>query len=163
MGEQSVGSSSESKRWVRRLDKGETLFEEGDTDRRVYVLVDGKVEVLQKDRRVAVIGVGDTFIGEISALTGHPRSATVRTLQESTMLVVDEIDDLFVANIKWSLKLARVLAERLLSMNKRLERAEKKLKDMRITDDEMDPEHMISTISEALSAIDEDDTLGPPT
>ena len=82
MGDQSVGSSSESKRWVRRLGKGETLFEEGDTDRRVYVLVDGKVEVLQKDRRVAVIGVGDTFIGEISALTGHPRSATVRTLQE---------------------------------------------------------------------------------
>jgi CRP-like cAMP-binding protein len=161
MGEQTTGSSSASKRWVRRLGKGETLFKEGDTDRRVYVLVDGKVEVLQQNRRVAVVGVGETFIGEISALTGHPRSATVRTLKESTLLVVDEVEDLFVANVKWSLQLARVLAERLLSVSKRLERAEQRLKEMRDDQADVPTEAILTSISEALSAVDEEETLGP--
>jgi CRP/FNR family cyclic AMP-dependent transcriptional regulator len=115
------------RRWVRRLEAGETLFEEGDIDEKVYILIEGRVEVLRGSTRVAEIDVGDTFIGEISALTGHPRTATVRTLRKSTLLVVGHIEDLFMADSTWGIKLARVLAERLERMDELLSRVQSQL------------------------------------
>ena len=116
-----------AKRHIRRLGAGETLFKEGERDGRVYILVQGRVEVLRGDARVAEIDVADTFIGEISALTEQSRTATVRTLEPSTLLVVEEVEELFHINPDWGLKLARVLARRLARTSQRLEAVEREL------------------------------------
>ena len=80
--------SSGAQRHIRRLEAGRTLFKEGEHDRRVYILVQGRVEVVRGGARVAELDVAETFIGEISALTDRARTATVRTLEPSTLLVV---------------------------------------------------------------------------
>jgi CRP-like cAMP-binding protein len=51
------------------------------------VLVDGAADVVRKGRVVNELGPGD-FVGEISLLTGEPRTATVKTRGPSRILVL---------------------------------------------------------------------------
>jgi CRP-like cAMP-binding protein len=118
-------------RWVRRVPAGQSLFGEGDVDRKIYVLLDGKVEIVKGTARVAEIGVGDTFIGEISALTGKPRWASARTLTASTIIEVEDVAELFRADPAWGLRLAKTLAERLDRTNERLTRVQTLLEETR--------------------------------
>lgn len=59
----------------------------------LYVIASGRVEVVTEppdggpEERLAVIDAGDYF-GEMSLLTGAPRSATVRTLEDTELLVL---------------------------------------------------------------------------
>ncbi len=61
----------------------EALFHEGDRDDDIYLIRRGKVQVARAtpegERRIATMGEGN-FVGESAALTGAPRSATVRAL-----------------------------------------------------------------------------------
>lgn len=58
------------------LPEGERLTTEGSLGREFIVIAEGTAEVLQDDRVINHLGAGD-FVGEISLLTGEPRSATV--------------------------------------------------------------------------------------
>lgn len=64
-----------------RFAEGEELIRQGGDDHDMFLLVEGAVEVLVTvdgtDRRVARMQAGDYF-GEMSLLTGEPRTATVR-------------------------------------------------------------------------------------
>lgn len=119
--------TGDQKQWLRKLEAGVTLFQEGDIDRRLFVLIDGRVSILRAGALLAEIGVAESFIGEVSALTGRPRSATARTSQPSTLLVVDRIDDLFQHPGNWGIRLARELANRLDRMNDRFGRLQQVL------------------------------------
>src|SRR5215217_2735641 len=55
---------------------GKVLCKEGETGQEFFVIIDGKVEVKAKGRRVASLGAGD-FVGEIALLERIPRTATV--------------------------------------------------------------------------------------
>jgi CRP-like cAMP-binding protein len=113
------------------------LFKEGDTDRRTFVLLDGRVEIVKDGEQVAEIGVSESFIGEISALTGKPRWATARTVDPSTLLVVEDVRELFKAGGTWGVKLAQVLAERLDRTNERFQRLQALLEETRGRDSDI--------------------------
>ena len=119
------------RQWVQRLKPGQVLFKEGDVDRRVFVLLDGKVEIVKDGERVAEVGVSDSFIGEISALTGKPRWASAKVTAPSTLLIVSDVEELFKADGAWGLKLSRVLADRLDRTNERLKRVQVLLEETR--------------------------------
>ncbi len=78
---------------VRRLfDTGETLVEEGAPGRSLFVLERGAVRVLKADPELggkqvelAVLGEG-AFFGEMSLLTGEPRSATIVAREHTGVL-----------------------------------------------------------------------------
>ena len=55
-----------------------------------YMILTGKVEVVSErlNQVIATLEAGE-FFGEISLLTGTPRTATVRTVEETTLFVVD--------------------------------------------------------------------------
>ena len=55
---------------------GTVLCREGEIGQEFFVIVDGKVKVTRKGRRVAMRGGGD-FVGEIALLEEIPRTATV--------------------------------------------------------------------------------------
>jgi CRP-like cAMP-binding protein len=57
---------------------GEVLMTEGESGDVFYVVTDGAVRVLIEDgtKEVALLNAG-SFVGEIAALVGEPRSATV--------------------------------------------------------------------------------------
>ena len=79
--------------------KGEEVIKEGDTDNHLYLIYKGSVEILKKvpdsenrnRERIAVLGEGDTF-GEMELIDIQPRSATVRTLEDTVALTLASSD-----------------------------------------------------------------------
>ncbi|MFH1726417.1 MAG: cyclic nucleotide-binding domain-containing protein [Elusimicrobiota bacterium] len=73
--------------------KGATIFRKGDKGDRLYLLDSGEVEIVrghrQGDTKIARLGEGDAF-GEMALLTGEPRTATVRAMQDVTAWVLDK-------------------------------------------------------------------------
>jgi CRP/FNR family transcriptional regulator, cyclic AMP receptor protein len=77
---------------VRRYTRGETLFHQGDDAGSVHVLLSGHVKVAQvtaegREVILAFPGPGD-LLGDLSAIDGQPRSATVRALEDVEALVL---------------------------------------------------------------------------
>lgn len=78
----------------RRLPTGTTLFCEGDRDCGLFVVLSGKVRVVQEDgsegksRVIAVHGPG-RFVGDLSMLTGHAAYVTAVTQTDVEVLEID--------------------------------------------------------------------------
>ncbi len=78
---------------TRTLRVGETLVAEGDPSTTLFVVTSGRLEVVKAGRgpsaahRLDEIGPGEP-VGEIGFFDRRPRSATVRALEESTVLAL---------------------------------------------------------------------------
>lgn len=75
---------------------GETICRQGEVGEQFYIIKSGTVEISTHDElgqttMVRTMGPGD-FFGEISFLTGGPRSATVTALDDAEMLVINKAD-----------------------------------------------------------------------
>ena len=73
-----------------RLARGETLFHEGDSGDRLYIVTEGKVKLGRtssdgRENLLAILGPGQMF-GELSLFDPGPRSATVTAVTESSFL-----------------------------------------------------------------------------
>jgi small-conductance mechanosensitive channel/CRP-like cAMP-binding protein len=77
-----------------RYGEGETVVREGETGSSMFLIASGRAAVSVRDRtdasqKVAVLEPGSEF-GEISLLTGEPRLATVRALEETVVVEIDK-------------------------------------------------------------------------
>lgn len=70
---------------------GSRLATEGERGDEFFVVVDGAVTVERRGREVARLGPGE-HVGEMSLLDDEPRSATVTTAADSTLLVMHRPD-----------------------------------------------------------------------
>ncbi len=72
---------------------GELIFEEGEVGAEVFVLSEGRVELIKRGREsaveIAVLESGAIF-GEMAALDNMPRSLTARALGEVTVEAIDQ-------------------------------------------------------------------------
>jgi CRP/FNR family transcriptional regulator, cyclic AMP receptor protein len=93
---------------------GRVLCKEGEIGREFFVLVDGKVQVIRKGRRVATLTGGD-FVGEIALVTELPRTATVTAETPVRLFVLTrrEFHAVLDRNPKVERKVLRALAQRL--------------------------------------------------
>jgi CRP-like cAMP-binding protein len=76
----------------RTFSRGDVVFREGDDGGEVMVLRKGRVKVsARRAGREVILSVLDpgSILGELSALDGAPRSATVAALEEAEIDVVD--------------------------------------------------------------------------
>jgi CRP/FNR family transcriptional regulator, cyclic AMP receptor protein len=98
---------------------GRVLCKEGDRGREFFVLVEGKVDVARKGRRVATLGPGD-FVGEISLLEQTPRTATVTANTPLRFFVLTARDFRRVVDENPSVerKVLRALARRVLELSR---------------------------------------------
>ncbi len=72
----------------RKYRKGEILFREGEPPREIFLIKEGKVEIIKGDKRLAILDAGE-FLGEMAVLDGRPRSATARALEDTVVLTLD--------------------------------------------------------------------------
>lgn len=71
---------------------GEVIFHEGDPGACMYLVQKGALDVVleeQGGRVVNSLSSGE-FFGEMSLLSGEPRSATIRCRDESRVMTIDE-------------------------------------------------------------------------
>jgi CRP-like cAMP-binding protein len=96
------------------VEPGKVLCREGEVGREFFVLVDGKVQVTRKGRRVSTLTGGD-FLGEIGLLTELPRTATVTAETPVRLFVLTsrEFHAVLDRNRNVERKVLRTLARRL--------------------------------------------------
>lgn len=92
---------------------GETLIREGGQDGRLYVLIEGQVEVLRKDTQVSYIDEPGSIFGEMSILLDMPYSATVKALSETRAYVIDDAIKFLMSDPAIAIEVASLLARRL--------------------------------------------------
>lgn len=100
---------------VRTFGKGERVIEAGAPGNTFYVVAEGAVAVMagKPAREVTRLSAGQYF-GEMSLLTGEPRSATVVAVDDSVLLELDRptFGKLFTAHPGLARRLSDLLAQR---------------------------------------------------
>jgi len=97
---------------------GEVLFRAGESGQEMFVVRSGEVRVFLAakgvEKTLALLGPGE-FVGEMSLLTGQPRSATAVVEKDAELLVVGArvLEEMIVHNTEIALRLMRKLARRL--------------------------------------------------
>ena len=115
----------------RKFSEGTEILKEGEAGASLFLIRGGVVEVRklidkEKYKQLRDLSVGD-FFGEMSFLTGAPRSATVLALHEADVLEIprDAFDQLVKEQPSIGLKLFRNIAQELA---RRLRRNNEELK-----------------------------------
>ncbi len=106
------------------LRDGDVVFHEGDeTNRDMFILLDGTVEVCKGIFRLADIRGPNAYLGEMSTLLKIPRTATLFARGTCRMIRIpeDRFESFFKSRPALAVQLAEVLARRLDSMNKKYE------------------------------------------
>jgi len=105
---------------VVTLASGEALFNKGEPGHLMYVVKSGYLQILDGNYVYETVSVG-SIVGEMAIVDGSPRSATVRAIQPSIVIPVDERRFLFMVQQTpfFALRVMRVMTERLRAMNER--------------------------------------------
>lgn len=115
------------KRWS--LNKGGTIFREGDVDHRMYILENGRVKLIRtsEDHRVQLLSIHGhgEILGEIPVFDPHggPRTASAVAMTNNTVAVSLEHDDLFAwldEHPRVAVDMLQVLAGRMRANNERI-------------------------------------------
>ena len=97
----------------RRFNEGDDILIEGASDRVIYLLVEGSVEILVKNVQVNTVSTPGSILGEVSVLLDRPHMASVRALEPCAFRVADDPEAFLAANPALNLHIARTLASRL--------------------------------------------------
>lgn len=115
-------------RYLVSVPAGAFVFEEGELGTEMYIIQEGKVEILQKvggeSRQRAVLEKGD-FFGEMSLLEDLPRNASARALADSRLLKIDgtTFDQMLRDNPEIGVRMMRKLSRRLREADRMLREA----------------------------------------
>lgn len=106
-----------------KLNKGQTLFKEGEEGDRLYVVVHGKIKLGRsssdgRENLLSILGPGEMF-GELSLFDPEPRTSTATAVTDARLvsLAHDAVIGLLTSNPQTSLELLRRLAQRLRKSN----------------------------------------------
>ena len=106
-----------------KINKGQTLFKEGDSGDRLFVVVEGKLKLGTssgdgRENLLSILGPGDMF-GELSLFDPGPRTATATAVTDSKLLSLanDQVIGWVTAHPEVSLQLLGRLAQRLRRTN----------------------------------------------
>src|SRR5450759_1592193 len=97
----------------RRVSAGAVVIHEGGTTGHLYVLIEGRLEVIKGDTVVASIAEPGAVVGEMSVLLDQPHTATVRAASDSTIYEFGDAASFLRDQPAVALLIARLLAQRL--------------------------------------------------
>jgi CRP/FNR family cyclic AMP-dependent transcriptional regulator len=98
---------------VENFEAGRIVIEQGTASGPLLVLIQGEVEVLRDNVRVAKASEPGAVFGEMSVLLGSPHTATIRALKPSSFAIIENPRQFLEASAEASLHVARLLAARL--------------------------------------------------
>lgn len=107
----------------RHLTKGEFLIEEGSESNEMYWLISGKLNITKRNQKGENIIIGEAnpgeLVGEMSFLETLPRSASVKAMEESDVIIIphERFVNIFDGQPIWFKSLMRVLSKRLRNAN----------------------------------------------
>jgi len=116
---------------IKKYDKNTIIFQEGETDRSLFVIIDGRVEIISESIKTKekvslfLAGKGLTF-GEMSFLDSQPRSATIKTTEATNVFIISrKFFDMLLEQepkvaAKFLLGLSDILSRRLRATDQRL-------------------------------------------
>ena len=97
----------------RKLPAGTVLIHEGSKTGHLFVLLEGRLEVIKGDSVVAVLTEPGAMLGEMSVLLDQPHTATVRGAADSVVYEFDDAAAFLLEQPAMALLIARLLAQRL--------------------------------------------------
>src|SRR5258705_8621624 len=97
----------------RDVTGGTEVGHEGGRPGHLYVLIEGRLEVVKGDAVVASLTEPGAVLGEMSVLLDKPHTATVRAAQDSTIYEIDDAASFLRNQPAVALLIARMLAQRL--------------------------------------------------
>ena len=95
------------------VEAGDVILGEGETSDRLYILVEGVLEVFRGDVSVAVVNAPGAVFGEMAVLLGGPHTASVRALRTSRLRAVEDALAYLTRNPVLMVPIAQLLAQRL--------------------------------------------------
>lgn len=104
---------------TRTFKAGETIFKEGDSAGELYVIQSGRVRIQTRNQLLDTLGENHIF-GEMALIDDVPRSASAVAETDVSLIPVSEKQFLFLVSQTpfFALKVMRVLAQRLRTMNR---------------------------------------------
>jgi CRP/FNR family transcriptional regulator, cyclic AMP receptor protein len=97
----------------RNVSPGDLIVREGGRTGHLYVLIEGRLEVVKGDTVVASITEPGAVLGEMSVLLDKPHTATVRAASDSVIYEIDDAASFLRAQPAVAILIARMLAQRL--------------------------------------------------
>ncbi len=119
------GATAVRSLYLRPVEAGATIFDEGDRGDRFFVIRSGEVELTREGRGghrvVARLGAGD-FFGELGVVLGERRGARAVAVRKTTLLNLDgsTFEDMCRAEPEIAMRMIRVLVSRLIDCERRL-------------------------------------------
>jgi CRP/FNR family transcriptional regulator, cyclic AMP receptor protein len=96
-----------------QLAPGTILLAEGETSGKLYILIDGEMQVSHGGVEISTISAPGSVFGEMSFLLQAPHTASVTALRPSRAYVVDDVDRFLVTAPQMLQHIATLLALRL--------------------------------------------------
>jgi len=94
----------------------EILLAEGGEDKKLYILIEGEVEVLKGETQVNTQAEPGAIFGELAVLLDIPHTATVRAVIPSRTYQVEDAEAFLQCNSDFAFQLAKLLAKKLNSI-----------------------------------------------
>ena len=92
---------------------GAVILPEGERLGRLYVLVEGQVEVIRERTQVTHVDEPGSIFGEMSILLDMPYSASVKALSDTKAYVIDDAIKFLMSDPAVAIEVASLLARRL--------------------------------------------------
>ena len=97
----------------RSVAAGTLVIHEGGKTGHLFVLIEGRLEVVKGDSVVAVLTEPGAVLGEMSVLLEQPHTATVRAASDTVIYEIDDAAAFLRDQPAVALLIARLLAQRL--------------------------------------------------
>jgi small-conductance mechanosensitive channel/CRP-like cAMP-binding protein len=94
--------------------KGEKIVRQGEAGSSMFVISRGRVRVVEESGRELAVFADGAYVGEMSMLTGQPRSANVEAVEETEVveLTADALREVALANPEVVTRISAVVAAR---------------------------------------------------
>jgi PAS domain S-box-containing protein len=102
-------------RYLCAWEPEKVLFQEGDSNQDLYILISGRLEVMKSEQKIDEISAPGSIFGEMSWLLGRARTATVKAKEPSRTLCIPrgEIETFLLDHPQMAQDIGRHLAQRL--------------------------------------------------